>query len=235
MKEAEAWRSGRIFLICLPLLLIVLVCGVQQGMAGTRIVLPEPRIQGGPSLADALVQRRTVRDYARREMTLEQLTLLLWAAQGINDPSGLRTAPSAGALYPLELVVVAGNIAGLENGIYRYRVQRHALERMVEGDFRARLARAAKGQAWIADGAAVLVLTAVYERTMRKYGDRGRRYVHIEVGHAAQNVLLQAAALKLGVGVVGAFDDMAVARVLELPAAEHPLYLLPVGWPTSTR
>lgn len=230
----DVWPVRRPFLIRLGVIVVLLGCA-RQSMSAARIALPEPGAHDGPGLAEALARRRSVRDYAERELTLAQLAQLLWAAQGINDPSGLRTAPSAGALYPLELMLVVGNVAGLESGIYHYQARHHALERVAGGDRRARLAKAALGQTWIADGAVVLVFTAIYKRTTRKYGQRGKRYVHIEVGHAAQNALLQAAALGLGAGVVGAFDDAAVAAVLELPTSEHPVYLLPVGWPVDTR
>lgn len=199
----------------------------------TRIVLPESDVHDGSTLIDALNKRRSVRDYTEHGLTLVQVARLLWAAQGTNDPSGLRTAPSAGALYPLELVLVAGNVAGLKSGAYRYQVRRHALKFFAEGDLRSRLAKAAQGQAWLSNAAAVVVVTAIYERTTRKYGKRGKRYVQIEVGHAAQNMLLQAAVLGLGAAVVGAFDDAAVVDVLGLPDFEQPLYLLPIGWPAD--
>jgi SagB-type dehydrogenase family enzyme len=209
---------------------VAVLCAIPESMAMTRITLPNAASpDDGPTLAAALHKRRSMRAYSEAPLTLEQIAQLLWAAQGINDPSGLRTAPSAGALYPLELLLVAGNVDGLEAGVYRYRPGQHALELMLRGDQRRRLAKAALGQSWIARAAVVLVITAVYERTTRKYGDRGRRYVHIEVGHAAQNTLLQAAALHLGAGLVGAFDDTTVAEVLALPASEHVLYLLPIG------
>jgi SagB-type dehydrogenase family enzyme len=201
----------------------------------TRIVLPESDVHDGSTLIGAFDKRRSVRDYAEHELTLVQVARLLWAAQGANDPSGLRTAPSAGALYPLELVLVAGNVAGLKSGVYRYQVRRHALKLVAEGDLRFRLAKAALGQAWLSNAAAVAVVTAIYEHTTRKYGKRGKRYVQIEVGHAAQNMLLQAAVLGLGAAVVGAFDDAAVGDVLGLPDFENPLYLLPIGWPADNR
>jgi SagB-type dehydrogenase family enzyme len=190
-------------------------------------------MQPDAQLGEALQRRRSVRAFGKRQLSLQQVAQLLWAAQGYNDPSGLRTAPSAGALYPLELLLVTGDVTALSAGVYRYRPQQHTLDRLAGDDRRVPLAQAALGQSWIADSAAVLVITAIYERTTRKYGERGRRYVHIEVGHAAQNALLQAAALGLGAAVVGAFDDAAVARLLELPTSEVPLYLLPVGWPAD--
>jgi SagB-type dehydrogenase family enzyme len=154
---------------------------------------------------------------------------LLWAAQGITNPQGLRTAPSAGALYPLELYVIAGNVEGLTPGVYHYQPGRHRLQQTMPGDQRRLLARAAHGQAWVRTAAAVVVITAVYDRTTRKYGDRGVRYVHMEVGHAAQNLFLQAEALGLAAVVVGAFEDDAVAKVLDLPTDVQPLMLFPVA------
>ncbi len=214
-------------------LMIAICCVPVESLAMTVVQLPSPELYPEASLGDALQGRRSVRAYARQSLSLQQIAQLLWAAQGSNHPSGLRTAPSAGALYPLDVLLVAGDVAGLDEGVYRYRPARHALELLRSGDRRAPLARAAFGQAWLASGAAVLVIVATYERTTRKYGERGRRYVHIEVGHAAQNALLQAAALGLGAAVVGAFDDGAVARLLDLPASERPLYLLPVGRPAG--
>ena len=199
----------------------------------TLITLPEPAVHESATLAEAFNRRRSVREYAKRPLTLEQIATLLWSAQGTTHPSGLRTAPSAGALYPLELILVAGDVTGLANGLYRYRQQHHTLELIADNNYRRQIAKAAFGQTWLAHSPAVLVITAVYERTTQKYGQRGKRYVHIEVGHAAQNVLLQAAALGLGAAVVGAFDDAAVVDVLGLPASEHPLYLLPLGWPAD--
>jgi SagB-type dehydrogenase family enzyme len=234
--QLGAGRGTRLRGWCTALcMLAVLACAASRSNAMTALQLPEPEIHSHASLGEALRQRRSVRAYSGRSLTLQQIGQLLWAAQGHNDPSGLRTAPSAGALYPLELLLVAGNVTGLDQGVYRYRPKQHALEMLRGDDRRVPLARAALGQGWVADSAAVLVITAIYERTARKYGVRGKRYVHIEVGHAAQNALLQAASLGLGAAVVGAFDDAAVARLLDVPASEHVLYLLPVGWPADSR
>lgn len=151
------------------------------------------------------------------------------AAQGVTHGDNARTAPSAGALYPLELYLVAGEVRALAPGIYRYVPGKHQLEPVATGDLRRQLCAAALAQECVAAGAAVFVFTAVERRTTRKYGPRGVRYVHIEVGHAAQNLALQATALGLGTVTVGAFDDAAVACLLQLPAGEAPLYLMPVG------
>jgi SagB-type dehydrogenase family enzyme len=181
------------------------------------------------SLEGLLNQRRSVRDFADLPLGLAEVGQLAWAAQGETHGDGLRTAPSAGALYPLELYVVAGAVDGLEPGVYRYRPQAHSLEATGEGDRRSALARAALGQSWLSEAAAVFVFAAVYERTAWKYGTRAERYVHMEVGHAGQNLFLQAEAQGLGTVVVGAFDDAEVARVVGLPPDQRPLSLMPVG------
>ena len=139
-----------------------------------------------------------MREFAPEPLSLQTAAQLLWAAQGISSPHGLRTAPSGGALYPLELHLVAGKVAGLPAGIYRYDPAEHGLTRTARGDLRPALARAALNQSWIGEAPAAVVIAAVPRRSTRKYGERGIRYVHIEVGHAGQNLLLQAAGLGLG-------------------------------------
>lgn len=193
------------------------------------VTLPAPRLDGGVSLEHALAERRSMREFARGALSLAQVAQLLWAAQGVTYRDGARTAPSAGALYPLDLYLVAGEVRDLAPGVYRYVPGRHQLEPVAAGDVRRGLGAAALAQECVAEGAAVFVFTAVERRTTRKYGPRGVRYVHIEVGHAAQNLALQATALGLGSVTVGAFDDDAVARLLDLPKGEAPLYLMPVG------
>ncbi len=193
------------------------------------ITLPQPRYDSDTSVEQAFVGRRSVRGYTDEPLTLAEVSQLLWSAQGITDERGYRAAPSAGALYPLELYVVAGDVADLAAGIYKYRPSEHDLIWVAEGDRRGELSAAALNQACVRNAAAVIAFAAVYERTARKYGDRGSRYVHIEVGHAAQNVFLQAVALGLGAVVVGAFDDDGVERVVDMQAGERAVYLMPVG------
>jgi len=191
--------------------------------------LPSPRLQGGDALEDALQRRRSVRDFSKQALTLDQVGQLLWAAQGETDESGLRASPSAGALYPLELYLFAGSVGELEPGIYHYEVGAHRLSRVASGDRRRELARAALGQSAVSEAAAVIAVGALYSRTTGKYGNRGRRYVHMEAGHAAQNVLLQATAMGLDAVPIGAFDDSDVARAASMPRGTQALYLLPVG------
>ena len=216
--------ARRLGAVALP----VLVLSSMSALADV-VALPSPRLDSGFAVEHALAERRSVREFGSRALALGELAQLLWAAQGITHRDGLRTAPSAGALYPLELYVVAGNVRDLVPGVYQYLPGRHVLKQLAAGDVRGQLCAAALAHECVAAGAAVVVFTAVERRTTRKYGERGVRYVHIEVGHAAQNLALQAAALGLGSVTVGAFDDAAVARLLKLPKGEAPLYLMPVG------
>jgi SagB-type dehydrogenase family enzyme len=198
-------------------------------MSPKILPLPEPRHDGGVSLVAALRQRCSIREFGDAALTLGELSQLLWAAQGITHGDGFKTAPSAGALYPLELYVAAGRVQDFENGVYKYRSREHRLIRIVQEDIRQALAAAALEQSCVSEGAAVLAFSAVVERTTRRYGQRGIRYVHMEAGHAAQNVLLQATALGLGAVVMGAFDDARVQQVMAMAEGEYALYLMPVG------
>ena len=181
------------------------------------------------SLEELLRERRSVREYADAPLTQDEVFKLLWAAQGITRPWGGRTAPSAGALYPLELYLVAGNMEGLAPGVYKYEPAEEKLTHIKDGDVRASLAVASLGQDCVREAAIDIVIAAVYERTTGKYGSRGERYVHIEVGHAAQNICLQATALGLGLVTVGAFQDDLVKTIVGMAVDETPLYIIPVG------
>ena len=201
---------------------------------GTGISLPAPKFTSSTSIEEAILNRRSARDYLDKAITLEQLGQLLWAGQGINRPeSGKRTAPSAGARYPLEFSVAARDVEGLLAGLYKYIPDGHELMLTTRAALIDRLAEAAVNQDWIADAAAVLVISAVFQRTTSRYGQRGERYVKMDVGIAAQNVYLQAESLGLGTVFVGAFDDDQVHSVLGLPLEERPLCLLPISWPVS--
>lgn len=199
--------------------------------APPEIRLPQPQRDGKVSLERCLAQRRSVRAFRDAPLSLSELSQLLWAAQGITGGERLRTAPSAGALYPLEVYVVAGKVEGLAPGIYKYRPSGHSLVQMAPEDRRRALAEAALNQQFIAEAPAVFVIAGVYERTAKRYGERAPRYVHIEVGHVGQNICLQAVALGLASVTVGAFRDAEVQRVVGMPAEEAALYILPVGRP----
>ncbi len=233
----------------------VLVCHAlaqESADAVNPISLPEPRLDGPVSVEQALSQRRSIRRYAANPLRLADLGQLLWAAQGITRPreepppgfswewrGGMRTAPSAGALYPLELYAVVGDVDGLEPGVYRYLPAEHAVARVaspeptaatVPDDRREALTDAALRQSAIRNAPATLVLAGVVDRTAAKYGDRAERYVHIEAGAAAQNIYLECESLELGTVFIGAFDDDAVAGVLGLSGDERVLGLMPIGY-----
>ncbi len=207
---------------------VIPVAGAADDAAET-VKLPPPVLNGARSLERTLHDRRSVRRYQHVPISLAELSQLLWAAQGITASGGRRTAPSAGALYPLEIHVVAGNVTGLPAAVYRYQPRDHVLQRTAEGDAREELCRAALGQTSIGNAPAVIAVSAVYDRTTAKYSERGIRYAHVEAGHAGQNISLQAAALDLGTVVVGAFHDDQVRSVLRLRKGEEPLLLMPVG------
>lgn len=195
--------------------------------------LPAPGLQSGTSVEKALLTRRSVRDYQNKPLTLAEISQLLWAAQGVSSPKGHRTTPSAGALYPLETYIVAGNVTGIAAGVYRYLPHQNALTQIIPGDRREELSKAALNQASIRKAPASIVFSAVLARTTGKYGHRGLRYVYMENGHAAENVCLQVVSLHLGTVVIGAFDDDAVKEVMALSPEEEPLSIMPVGTPVA--
>jgi SagB-type dehydrogenase family enzyme len=209
----------------------VVLAARSSAVPPTPVPLPAPVREGRLSVESALSARRSVREFRRDALTLAEVAQILWAAQGLRSAEGGRTAPSAGALYPLEVYAVIGDVKDLVAGVYRYRPQDHTLLLVTEGDRRAGVVDAALAQDWIADAPVVVVIAAVYQRTTRKYGQRGQRYVHMEVGHAGENLCLQAVALKLGTTIVGAFNDDALQKLLALPEDERPLSIIPVGRP----
>jgi len=197
--------------------------------AAKIIKLPAPAHDGKLAVESALLQRMSIRNYKQEPVKLKEISQLLWAAQGISRPGGYRTCPSAGALYPLELQLVAGRIDGLACGTYRYSCANHAILCEDENDIRHDLAMAALGQSMISRAPATIAISAVFERTTRKYGERGIRYICMEAGHAAQNIHIQAVSLNLGTVVIGAFRDIEVKKALGLQPDESPLLLMPVG------
>jgi SagB-type dehydrogenase family enzyme len=173
--------------------------------------------------------RRSIRSYSKESLTVSEISQLLWATQGITSEDGKRTAPSAGALYPLEVYLVAGNVTELEPGVYKYQPTDHTLVEVLVGDLRQELSEVAGSKQSVGNAAAVMVIAAVYQRTQQKYRKRGVRYVDMEAGHAAQNAWLQVQSLRLGAVTVGGFDEKRVASVLGMETEEEPVYLIPVG------
>jgi SagB-type dehydrogenase family enzyme len=225
-------------IISLVILVLSLNLFCQENLEETRmqssesdvIKLPSPNFSGRTSVEEALRKRRSIRNYSDEPLTIADVSQILWAAQGITEESyGLRTAPSAGALYPLEVYVSTSNVKDLPPGLYKYKTQNHTINKIDEGDRRKDIANAALGQDAIENSSAIVIITAVPERTAVKYGRRTERYVHMEVGHAGQNIYLQAVSLGLGTVMIGAFEDDALKKVLALPKNENPIAIMTLG------
>ena len=198
------------------------------------IHLPLPSQKGEISLEEAIARRRSIRDFTSQSVSQSQLSQILWAAQGITGTQGrYRAVPSAGATYPLEIFVVCGKngVEQIDAGVYHYEIDSHSLSLHCGGDIRLALARAALGEEGIYQAPIDIVICAIFERTGLRYGSRGERYVHMEVGHAGQNIYLQTTALGLATFAIGAFHDEQVREVLRLDKQYKPLYIMPVGKP----
>jgi SagB-type dehydrogenase family enzyme len=193
------------------------------------IKLPQPRYDGKVSIEQALLNRRSVRSYLSEPLTISEVSQLLWSAQGLTGLNRYRTAPSAGALYPLEIYMTAGNVMDVDSGIYKYDPNSHEIVLTIPGDKRPELCRAGLSQGSIRSAPAVMIFCAVFERVTGSYGQRGIQYVYMEAGHAIQNASLQAISLGLGSVVIGAFNDNDVKHIVKLEPDEQPLLLLPVG------
>lgn len=219
----------RLLCVLLPTVLLLIAHGAPHAAPDGRLErLPAPRLSGPLTLEAAIAQRRTLREFAPEPLSPAHLGQLCWAGQGVTEPQrGLRSVPSAGALYPVELFVATAE------GVSRYLPREHALRTHRSGDHRPGLRRAALDQDSIAAAPACFIITAVVQRSAAKYGDRAERYCFLEAGHVAQNLLLQAAALQLAGVPIGAFDDRKVAELLELPPDHQVLYLLPIGTPAA--
>jgi len=218
-------RYRLLFLALLSCLCCAVLAGEETEMKTQDIIsLPRPKTKGTMSLEESISRRRSIRSFAPKELSLDEISQILWATQGITDKmQGFRAAPSAGALYPLEIYVVKSD------GVFHYNVEEHSLEKIRSNDVREEIVRAAWGQSFIQQAPVSIVICAVRTRTISRYGSRGNRYVDIEVGHAAENLHLQAVALGLASVPIGAFTDSEVKRILTLPRDTEPIYIIPVG------
>lgn len=191
------------------------------------IKLPEPKKNSNVSLEETLASRRSVREYSDKKISLENLSQLLWAAQGLTSETG-RTAPSAGALYPMELYIV-GSFGDYEPGIYHYSPASHSLELKKRGDFLEELSEIGLGQEMIKEAEVNILVTGVINRTAEKYGEKAEQYVALEAGHVGQNIYLQATALELGTVAVGAFYDDQIEKFLSFEESQKAYYIFPIG------
>lgn len=210
-------------------LTIFIGCAISE----EEIKLPSPQLEGKMSVEEALARRRSRRAFKDYSLTIEQVSQLLWSAQGITEKRiGFRTAPSAGATYPLDIYLVVGKdkVEDLKVGVYHYNPQHHSLIIILEEDQRRELARACLRQQFIEDAQVSIIITAEFSRITNRYGERGIYYAYMEAGHVGQNVYLQAESLGLGTVVIGAFYEEEVSKVLNLPEYHIPLYVMPVGY-----
>lgn len=203
-------------------ILLIILCSAS---IAETIRLPSPKLSGAMSLDEAIYRRRAERSFFTNALTKSQISQLLWACQGTTDGQwGFRAVPSAGALYPLEIYVLNNN------GTYHYSPEMHQLELLAKNDKRPNLSRAALAQVFIEEAPMVMLITANFQKSQAKFGQRSERYVHMEAGHAAQNVLLEAVALGLGAVPIGSFWDDVVSATLNLPPDNEPLYIIPIGY-----
>jgi SagB-type dehydrogenase family enzyme len=239
------YLSVKKVLFLLMFILFITSCKGNEGVGSRQnndkpffIILPAPVLDGEMSVERALAKRRSRRNFTNEAITKAELSQILWAAYGISQPipthpalrGGLRTAPSAGAMFPLEIYIAVGNVEGIEAGVYRYDSENHRLIRTIARDIRRDLYDASWNQQMVREAPVTVIYTAVFSRMTNRYGVRGReRYVAMDLGHSAQNVYLQAEALGLGTCAIGAFQDESVSSALQLPPEEEPLYLMPIG------
>jgi SagB-type dehydrogenase family enzyme len=193
------------------------------------IKLPDPNHDSKISVETAIYKRRSVRDFKNAPLNLKEISILLWAAQGVTALGGYRTAPSAGALFPLEAYLAVGNVTDLQTGVYHYQPREHQITKIDEHDRRAELSEASRDQVWMQNGAVMIILTGVKERITATFGNHWSSFVLMEAGHAAQNLYLQSFALNLGMTAVGSFDEKKVKSLLKLKDGETPLYIIPIG------
>lgn len=216
---------------------ITLFCVSSCYSQADTLQLPKPDLKGRYSLEEVMQKRRSVRSYQDEPISLQTASQILWSAYGVTEArdkpahirGGLKTAPSARAYYPLEVFLLAGNVKGLEPGLYRYIPEKHAIVLVTAGDMRVAVASAAQNQKMLTEAPISIVYTADFETTKRNYGDKVRDYIYVNLGHSAQNVYLQAEALDMHSCVIGGFTAEEVHKALKLPKNESVIYLMPVG------
>jgi SagB-type dehydrogenase family enzyme len=214
------------FMLKQALISLIVLLSMAGSVSAARIInLPKPKLSGKISLEQTIAQRRSEREYLKKELTDDQLSQILWAAQGISDTSfGFRTAPSAGALYPLNIYIIK------KDGVFRYLPDGHKMVQLATEDKRPSLLRASLGQSSIREAPVSIIITANFAITQAKYGPRAFRYVCMEIGHVAENIHLQAIALGLASVPLGAFWDDVIKSTLEIPENQDPLYIIPIGY-----
>jgi len=191
------------------------------------VILPEPDKKGSVSLEEVIDARRSVREFSKRVVNINELSQILWSAQGYSKDNERRTAPSAGATYPMEIYALAMKVSDIKPGIYHYKPNDHTLELVKRGKFAKPLKQAALGQESIESAPLNIIIAAQFQRTESRYGSRAKRYVYMECGHIGQNIQLEACSLGMGSVIVGAFRDDEAKEVMGID--EEVLYIIPIG------
>ncbi len=234
--------KGKITLIILIILLAVVIAyliwpksiGTQNMAVTATVKLPEPKITGTMSVEQAINDRRSVRRYTNESLTLQDVSQLMWAAQGITDnKTKFRTVPSGGHTFPLEVYILVGknSVKGLNEGVYHYNPFNNTLEQILGNDVRPELSQAANGQPWVKEAPVDIIITGNYQKMIDKYKDEklSTRFVDMEAGHAGQNIYLESESLNLATVALGSFKDDQVHQILNIPSNENTLYIYPVG------
>lgn len=242
--------KGRIALIILIILLAITIAyliwpksentgigitpGNNSAISASIIKLPNPEIGTSVSVEEAIQKRRSVRRYTNESISLQDVSQILWAAQGITDTStNFRAAPSAGHTYPLEVYILVGKngVSGLSEGVYHYVPSTHSLEKILDKDVRSDLSQAANGQPWVKEAPVNIIITGNYQKMMDKYKDKtlSTRFTDMEAGHVGQNIYLEVEARNLATVALGSFKDDQVHSILHIPESETTLYIFPVG------
>ena len=219
--------------IIISIILMIIISFKSSLFSEGNIKLPLPQLKGNVSVEEVLSSRRSRRVFTDLSLTIEQVSQLLWAAQGITEEiNGLRTAPSAAKIYPLEIYIVIGNekVEDLKAGVYHYIPSQHSLQIISNGDYRSKLSEACVDKNNIGNSPVILVITVEFSRITNVFGEKGIYFACMEVGHAAENVYLQVEALGLGTSVYGGINSMLINEILDLPDEYTPLYIMPVGY-----
>lgn len=198
-----------------------------------KIKLDKPSNLSKTTLNDVLKKRKSIRDFSKESISKEQLSYLLWASTGIQrEEQGFefRTAPSAGALYPIETYLVVNNVEDISKGVYHYSIKEHTLEQLKSGDFGLKIAEAALEQEMCTEAAVVFIWTAIFARSKCKYGQRAYRYIYLDAGHMAENLALASVSLDLGSCQIAALFDDEVNKIIDVDGVkESVIYMSVVG------
>ncbi len=194
-----------------------------------KISLPEPTFMSNTSIENALLSRRSMRIFKPESLSIEEISQLAWAAQGVNDPRGFRTSPSAGAFYPINLYIVTQNVENLPKGIYKYKAEEHELIQIASEENASQFFNSITTQYSLKNPAAIFIFSAKVEQIIASYGSFGKKFLYMEAGHTTQNLYLQTTSLEIGTTMIGGVNEKEIRQALNMSSYEHPLCMMPVG------